>query len=288
MHPGSSDIGDPPNPPISNGAVGLGCHWVYDEVAGRWLPIIAPSVVGLRIASIPNPPLPFLGTPPPLPCHCNDIRNHNVASASHANNTGMLSSVPQAGHTRPAEASGSFQVTQPLAQNFPISKTRQGVVYKELYQTIYDRGLTSEAFRLPEMLFQGIGLGAALRNDFHGLADSNRGAWPANSSFEVPQKLAIVFCFPGYAKYSRQVNVLRCVRTRPLPQTRSKLAHIIAEEMQTFLTLAHSSGKPLVHSGRQLGLDDLVLLDIQHISRGSLQPTIGVVVPNHPDATIPR
>ncbi len=118
---------------------------------------------------------------------------------------------PMGGNTRATEASGSFQGTRPY---FPASAPSEGNVYEvrkvvqmlgpdshinvqKLCQSVYDRGLTSETFRLPDMMFQGIGLGDALRNDFHCLADQDRGAWPANSTFEVPQKLAIVFCVSG-------------------------------------------------------------------------------------------
>ena len=36
---------------------------------------------------------------------------------------------------------------------------------------------------------------------------------------------------------------------------------------------------PLLHNGREVTLEDLVLMDVQHASRGSLQPTIGIIVP---------
>ena len=44
--------------------------------------------------------------------------------------------------------------------------------------------------------------------------------------------------------------------------------------------LARRSGKPLTHRGRQLGLDDLVLVSIWHVSQGSLQPQIAVRLGN--------
>ncbi|RPD53176.1 hypothetical protein L227DRAFT_568097 [Lentinus tigrinus ALCF2SS1-6] len=210
-----------------------------------------------------------------LPC------NHNVAPSPFT---------PQSHVTQPTaatEASGSDRGSQSSAHSFPVSFTSQGVAYQELHQTPYDRGLTSEVCLLPEMLFGGINLGEALRHNFSGLEDQDRGAWPASGNFNVPQKLAVVFCFSGYDKYSRQVNVLRRVRSRAHPKTRSELAEIIAAEMNTFLRLACEAGKPLSHCGRELGLDDLVLVNIQHKTRGSLQPTIGVVV-HSPDATILR
>ncbi|TFK89319.1 hypothetical protein K466DRAFT_597906 [Polyporus arcularius HHB13444] len=231
----------------------------------------------------------LLGPPSPILYPFDEVQDHVATSTSYVDATD-IDMLPFAAHpgenTRPiVEASGLLQGTRPLAHDFPVSVPSQDNVYEELRQSLYDRGLTSEAFRLPEMLFHGFGLGDALRNDFHRLADHDRGAWPANPTFEVPQKLAIVFCFPGYKKHSRQVNVLRHVRGGTLPQTRSKLAHIIAEEMHTFLTRSRQSGQPLVHGNRELDVDDLVLLDIQHISKGSLQPTIGVVV-RPPHSTI--
>ncbi|RDX54939.1 hypothetical protein OH76DRAFT_851296 [Lentinus brumalis] len=295
MQCGSSSESDGfSDPPVSNGTMGGPAgYWVYDEAAG-FSGVSSPpvqrssSTLDLSITDVPNTHPLLLGPLSPILYPFDEVQDHVATSASYATNIDMLPFTPRScENTRAtAEASGSFQGTQPLAHDFPVSVPSQDNVYEELRQSLYDRGLTSEAFRLPEMLFHGFGLGDALRNDFCRLADHDRGAWPANPTFEVPQKLAVVFCFPGYKKHSRQVNVLRHVRGGTLPQTRSKLAHIIAEEMHTFLTLSRQSGKPLVHGDRELDVDDLVLFDIQHISKGSLQPTIGVIV-RPPRSAIP-
>ena len=48
------------------------------------------------------------------------------------------------------------------------------------------------------MLFQGINLGDAHRDDIRSLMDGDKGAWLMTSSLEVPQKLAIVFCVSAF------------------------------------------------------------------------------------------
>lgn len=34
---------------------------------------------------------------------------------------------------------------------------------------------------------------------------------------------------------------------------------------------------PLTHLGRELSIDDLVLVQVRHVSRGSIQPVLGVL-----------
>ncbi|KAL1945942.1 hypothetical protein VTO73DRAFT_1944 [Trametes versicolor] len=89
--------------------------------------------------------------------------------------------------------------------------------------------------------------------------------------------MAIVYLFPGCPKYSRQVHVFRS-GTHPGPRTRSQLATVIAKEMYRFMNIALKAGRPLQsQEGEMLALGDLVVVDVRHVSQGSLQPTIGLI-----------
>ncbi|TFK89293.1 hypothetical protein K466DRAFT_32468 [Polyporus arcularius HHB13444] len=245
----SSNVPLPNGPPLDRGL-----HPIYDERTGTWLLLDVVGNVQWRGFG-PLPVSPFL-RPNPLD-----------TPASYP-----MPSFALAAQTAEASADVSSSSVQ-----VPDAHSRYHI--EVLEQTIYDRGLSSD-YRLPDIAFQAFKLRDALNDDFRSLAESESAAWP--ESFQIPQKLAIVLCFRGYDKHSRQVNVLRHVQARTLPPTRSKLAHIVATVMDKFLAGTRDPSKhpmgPLSHRGRQLTVDDLVLIDVQHASKGSLQPTIGVII----------
>ncbi|RPD53178.1 hypothetical protein L227DRAFT_658358 [Lentinus tigrinus ALCF2SS1-6] len=175
-----------------------------------------------------------------------------------------------------AEAYPLVSYSSSSAQSSTIPDTNSGWRIEVLEQTIYDRGLASE-YHIPDIMFHDFRLRDALKKDFRFLADPEGAAWP--ESVQAPQKLAIVLCFDGYGKHSRQVNVLRHMQGHTLPPTRSKVAHIVASFIDAFLIETRDPAKagPLSYRGRQLTLDDLVLIDVHHASQGSLQPTIGII-----------
>ncbi|KAI0745307.1 hypothetical protein C8Q76DRAFT_789708 [Earliella scabrosa] len=143
-----------------------------------------------------------------------------------------------------------------------------------LQQNRYDRGqLIPEECRIPSIHYGGHSLGEALNGDTRNLANPGGLTWPA--SCKTPQKLAIALCFVGYTVHTHQVTLLR---TCGIPPLREKLAHVIAVEVQHFLNKARDvDQRPLCFHGRPLTLDDLVLLDVVHVSKGTLQPVIAVV-----------
>ncbi|KAJ8483506.1 hypothetical protein ONZ51_g4640 [Trametes cubensis] len=96
-----------------------------------------------------------------------------------------------------------------------------------------------------------------------------------SSTMQLPQKMSIVLQFCGHdQRYSRQVNILRAHST---PPTRGRLATIVAREVHRFLTRAAQAGKPFQFGGQYIaGLEDLILVDVLHVSKSTLQPTIAI------------
>ncbi|KAI1794056.1 hypothetical protein LXA43DRAFT_155001 [Ganoderma leucocontextum] len=142
-----------------------------------------------------------------------------------------------------------------------------------LIQERYESGLSLNYLRaVPPIYYDdGFNLQSAFVGDFSNLPDGDQPAW--TSDIRLPPKLAIVFWFPRYPIYKHQVTVLRAHNQ---PPTRGKLARIVAREMKRFLDKARIEYRlPLCCDGQELSLSDLFLIDIEHISRGSLQSRIG-------------
>ncbi|KAI0743977.1 hypothetical protein C8Q80DRAFT_872349 [Daedaleopsis nitida] len=156
----------------------------------------------------------------------------------------------------------------------PRSTMGQDNSFYDLPQNLYTQGqmITDELNRLPTMYFGNISLAEALGGDTPSLEGRHEPAW--SEHFKVAQKLAIVFCFAGYPLYTRQVHLARrCADSRrPQPPGRAQLAHAVAKEMDRFLTNARMNGRPLQVGGREVRLNDLTLVEVKHVSKGSLQP----------------
>ncbi|KAM5544957.1 hypothetical protein V8D89_001068 [Ganoderma adspersum] len=72
---------------------------------------------------------------------------------------------------------------------------------------------------------------------------------------------------------ARQHNLQRFER----PIMRRHLAIAIAEELRRVLAALEESGWPLtLPNGRRVAFEDIYLIDIKRVSRGSLQPTLAV------------
>ncbi|KAM5531679.1 hypothetical protein V8D89_014668 [Ganoderma adspersum] len=142
-----------------------------------------------------------------------------------------------------------------------------------LVQHPYQSGLPLEHLRTVLAIHYGwVNLQAVFSDDFGDLLDSDQLAWA--DDIQVPPKLAVVFRFPGYPMYKRQVTVLRAHNQ---PPTRGAMARILAREMSKFLDKARTEyRRPLRWHGWELTLSDLFLIDIKQVSRGSLQPRIGI------------
>ncbi|TBU47470.1 hypothetical protein BD309DRAFT_951835 [Dichomitus squalens] len=75
--------------------------------------------------------------------------------------------------------------------------------------------------------------------------------------------------------WGHQATILRANNARP---TMGQLAIVIAREVNRFLEHERMIGNPLKYlSDRELSLADIVLIEIHHVTRGSLQPILGVL-----------
>ncbi|KAI0766565.1 hypothetical protein BD413DRAFT_480787 [Trametes elegans] len=89
--------------------------------------------------------------------------------------------------------------------------------------------------------------------------------------------------WPGYLHYTRQIPT-RDFRSPPHPITRAKLAKSVAKVIDRFIH--KSEGQPLEDPGQArwrvggahgIGLEDLVLIGLQHVSMGSWQAHLRVI-----------
>ncbi|RDX49484.1 hypothetical protein OH76DRAFT_533621 [Lentinus brumalis] len=86
----------------------------------------------------------------------------------------------------------------------------------------------------------------------------------------MSQKMSVRYQFKKYRVHKPQVNVLRWAHRKMKQPTYHHLARIAAKEMQRFM----DKNKDFPYEWR-----DLVLLHIDLVSKGSLQPRIGVRLP---------
>jgi len=92
--------------------------------------------------------------------------------------------------------------------------------------------------------------------------------------------------WPGYQPWSRQIPT-RDFRNPPGPITRSKLAKIVAKSVARFI--AEHQGRPMEEDGdpnwavgdHKIEVNDLVLMRLDHVSKGSWQPQLQLLYPPH-------
>ncbi|KAI0730899.1 hypothetical protein C8Q76DRAFT_690873 [Earliella scabrosa] len=80
----------------------------------------------------------------------------------------------------------------------------------------------------------------------------------------------------GHQPYVRQTNVLRGGKTRR--PTRGQLAAIVAREVQRFADREAQNGHPLQLDDKEVYPERLLLLGVEHVSRSSLQPVLGISI----------
>ncbi|KAM5537426.1 hypothetical protein V8D89_008945 [Ganoderma adspersum] len=119
----------------------------------------------------------------------------------------------------------------------------------------------------------GITIGDALHNQLNCLADFEKPAFHSGG-IEVSQKMSVRIHIPEHAAYHRQVNVLRSKGRVP---TRGELAANIAKDVNRFLERERQAGNPVRYNGRELTASNVLLLGVQQVSQGSLQPELGIV-----------
>ncbi|KZT00008.1 uncharacterized protein LAESUDRAFT_753396 [Laetiporus sulphureus 93-53] len=87
------------------------------------------------------------------------------------------------------------------------------------------------------------------------------------------QKMSLRILLPGYPEYDRQV-IVRNSRTPPESITVGKLAQIAAKEFNRMLEKQAEGNYHLSFSP-----DDVVLLGVNRVAKGSIQPRFGIIRP---------
>ncbi|KAI0748943.1 hypothetical protein C8Q74DRAFT_380931 [Fomes fomentarius] len=108
------------------------------------------------------------------------------------------------------------------------------------------------------------------------LESGNAPAFHPKSSLGV--KPSMRFELPHFAEYkcSTQVPVRRGPGKNGSPVTVRAMAQLTFKELRKLMDHAAEGGQPLMHKGRVVRLDEIVLLRIEHVSQGTLQPILGI------------
>ncbi|KAI0723625.1 hypothetical protein C8Q76DRAFT_723479 [Earliella scabrosa] len=104
----------------------------------------------------------------------------------------------------------------------------------------------------------------------------DRGRPAFSPDIQIGQKMSVRLQFDGHRPYTRQINVGRIKRTRR-SLTRGELATLVAKEIVRFIDKEKQYGTPLRLLEREVSSADLVLVKVRHVSRGSIQPEIGLL-----------
>ncbi|KAI1796784.1 hypothetical protein LXA43DRAFT_575462 [Ganoderma leucocontextum] len=145
-------------------------------------------------------------------------------------------------------------------------------LYDLLEQSPYQGGIVAVAQLAPPLVFGGLRLGSTLRDDMRGLPDHERPAFP--DFVKLSQKMSVRIHVRDRLPFEHQATLLRRNNVGP---TMGRLAMIIAREVNRFMDRERAIRNPLTHLGRELNVDDLVLVEVRHVSRGSIQPVLGVL-----------
>ncbi|TBU54296.1 hypothetical protein BD310DRAFT_828303 [Dichomitus squalens] len=108
------------------------------------------------------------------------------------------------------------------------------------------------------------------------LVDGEKPAFNPNASIGV--KASIRFELPQFPGHTMQVRVRHGDgQGRPAqPITLRELAATVGLELKKLMVHGAKKGEPLKQGGSEVDFDKVVLLRIEHISRGSFQPIIGI------------
>lgn len=168
----------------------------------------------------------------------------------------------------------------PSVTTFPADWTK-------IPQETYDQGckqlgfIPSETIRFSTKYFPGINLKDALRRDFSGL-NGHDDSIPG----DLPGVILCRLLFPGYSNHNGpyKIHTLNWKKTRkPIP--RSKLAHEVAKRVYQHLTrLTTYIPDPAIEDRWRVGqgsmfIDNMYLVSLVSVSRGSFQPEIWIAAP---------
>ncbi|KAI0748940.1 hypothetical protein C8Q74DRAFT_380826 [Fomes fomentarius] len=148
-------------------------------------------------------------------------------------------------------------------------------ICNEIPQKLYTRGITRGCYRAGTRRTvsygpSGFSIEDAFAEQLQDLAGSEDTAFPGE---RLGQKPSVRIEFAGYNAYARQVNVLlrdrRCMDSEWKQPTKGRLAIIVAREVKKFLDKNDNFSD-------DYPWERLVLLHVDIVSKGTLQPRIGV------------
>jgi len=228
------------------------------------------------------------------------LLNVSPATPAHA-----LGPVTDAYHTFPSSAPVSPYLSQPSpwhianAQSspepervIPFSEHQRGpMVPQKRYKphTSSDRRRYVEEVQLEPSIFFYMSkpdeLGIPLRDALHGRF-AKLVARDEPMFQERGPSISVRLNWPGYQPWSRQIPT-RDFRNPPGPITRSKLAKNVAKSVSRFIT--EHQGRPMEEDGepiwavggRKIEVNDLVLVRLDHVSKGSWQAQLQLLHPLH-------
>ncbi|KAI0692926.1 hypothetical protein C8T65DRAFT_668919 [Cerioporus squamosus] len=103
----------------------------------------------------------------------------------------------------------------------------------------------------------------------------SNGDMPAfDCAASIGVKSSMRFELSGLTDHSTQVRV-RCGKAGE-PVTLRRMAELVREQFGKLMNHAESVGKPLRYRGRVVPFEKIVLLRIEHVSKGSIQPILGI------------
>ncbi|TFY76503.1 hypothetical protein EWM64_g7510 [Hericium alpestre] len=243
---------------------------------------ISPSQTGYQ--SSPNQQ--NLSPPTPLLMLNRDGFFGNIASAPVSPVVGFP------GRNAPSSATGSRQRATSYSDLMPFSEVPRGpLVPQRRYKphTTSDRRRYVDEVQLEEpILFymakpyeEGISMNDALHNRFSRLHDRDEAMFK-----ERGPSISVRINWPGYAPWSRQIPT-RDFRNPPGPITRAKLAKNVAKSVQRFIQdhehrPMEEDGEPQWRVGRgRIDVFDIVLVRLEHVSKGSWQAQLQLLHPRH-------
>lgn len=153
-------------------------------------------------------------------------------------------------------ASLGTQTSAPL----PSAKLAQ---LKELPQETYTGGAKSH-FQPKSVHFgDNCRLDVLHRGDYSQLTNPHELPW----DLRVSSKPSCRFLYNNHKPYQRQVYLM----TGTVLPTKARLALLAAQEMKRFLDRCEKDGEPFGYR-----MEDLYLLRIDYVSKGTIQPRIGI------------
>ncbi|KAI0659466.1 hypothetical protein C8Q70DRAFT_110745 [Cubamyces menziesii] len=171
----------------------------------------------------------------------------------------------------------------PLAQDPPLYDPF------EIAQASYKSPGGKYKLRVP--LSVNISAALALRKALPATLDWTRPAFDTPEDLRTDKKFQVRFKFIGVADFcSKQHNEYSVegnrpdarqsgsgTRTKKSPCSNGRLLHIVAKDLYTHMTALKEKGTPLRVNSFEVDFDDILIVEIQRVTKASVQPIIAIL-----------